>query len=77
MRARFFFQKGEAVGDRDLVIIGMDFREGEEAVAVAAIFNEGSLQRGFDPRHFRQIDIAAQLLAVGSLEVEFLYAVTT
>ena len=77
MRARFFFQKGEAVGDRDLVIIGMDFREGEEAVAVAAIFNEGGLQRGFDPRHFCQIDIAAQLLAVGSLEVEFLYAVTT
>lgn len=32
------------VGDRNLVIIGMDFAEGEEAVAVAAIFDEGGLQ---------------------------------
>ena len=32
------------VGDRDLVIVGMDFAEGEEAVAVAAIFDEGRLQ---------------------------------
>src|SRR3954453_16159797 len=32
------------VGDRDLVIVGMDFAEGEEAVAIAAIFDEGCLQ---------------------------------
>ena len=32
------------VGDRDLVIIGMDFAEGEEAVAVAAIFDKRRLQ---------------------------------
>ena len=32
------------VGDRDLVIVGMDFAEGEEAVAVAAIFDERRLQ---------------------------------
>ena len=32
------------VGDRDLVIVGMNFAEGEEAVAVAAIFDEGGLQ---------------------------------
>src|SRR5690606_34562488 len=36
------------VGDGDLVIVGMDFGEGEETVAVAAIFDKGSLQRGFD-----------------------------
>jgi hypothetical protein len=33
-----------AVGDRNLIIIGMDFAEGEKAVAVAAILDEGGLQ---------------------------------
>src|SRR3984885_14776253 len=32
-----------AIADRDPVIIRMDFAEGEEAVAVAAIFDEGCL----------------------------------
>jgi len=32
------------VGDRDLVVIGVDFAEGQEAVAVSAIFDEGRLQ---------------------------------
>src|SRR3954463_2142443 len=31
-------------GDRDLVVVGGDFAEGQEAVAVAAIFDEGGLQ---------------------------------
>ena len=38
------FDQRLTVGDRDLVIVGMDFAEGEEAVAVAAIFDEGRLQ---------------------------------
>ncbi len=33
-----------AVGDRDLIVVGMDFGEGQEAMAVAAIFHEGRLQ---------------------------------
>jgi hypothetical protein len=33
-----------AIGDRNLIIIRVDFAEGEEAVAVAAIFDEGCLQ---------------------------------
>ena len=33
------------IGHRDLEIVRMNFREGEEAVAVAAIFDEGGLQR--------------------------------
>ena len=33
------------VGDRDLVIVGMDFAEGEEAVAIAAVVDERRLQR--------------------------------
>ena len=37
-------QQGLTVGHRNLVIVGMDFREGQEAMAVAAIFHEGRLQ---------------------------------
>ena len=33
----------------DLVIIGVDFAEGEEAVAIAAIIDERRLQRRLDP----------------------------
>ena len=50
----------------------MDFAEGEEAVAVAAVVDEGGLQRRLDPRHLGQIDVAAKLFTVGRLEVEFL-----
>jgi hypothetical protein len=64
------------VGDRDAVIIGMDFAEGEEAVTVAAIFDEGSLERRFYPRYFREIDVAFDLFLSGSLEVEFFEAMT-
>ena len=52
----------------------MDFVEGEEAVPVAAVLDEGGLQRGFNAGDFGQIDIAAQKLAGGRLVVEFLYA---
>ncbi len=49
----------------------MDFAEGEEAVAIAAVVDEGGLQRRLDARDLGEIDVAAQLLAVGGLEVEF------
>jgi hypothetical protein len=63
--------QGFAVGDRDAVIIGMDFAEGEEAMAVAAIFHEGSLQRGFDPGYLGEIDIAFERVPAGDFDVEF------
>jgi hypothetical protein len=63
------------VGDRDLVIIGMDFAEGQKSVAVAAIFDEGGLQRRLYARDFGKVDITAQLLAVGGLEIKFLDAI--
>ena len=44
MRAFVGLDQRLTVGDRDLVIVGMDFAEGEEAVAVAAIFDERRLQ---------------------------------
>ena len=50
----------------------MDFGEGQKAVAIAAVIHEGGLQRGFDPRHLGQIDIASKLPLVDCLEIKFL-----
>src|SRR3569832_660044 len=69
--ARFLFEQGLPVGDRDLIIVGMDFREGEEAVAVAAVIDKRRLERRFDAGNLGEIDVTAKLLAVGALEVEF------
>jgi hypothetical protein len=69
------FDQRLTVGDRDLVIVGMNFAEGEEAVAVAAIFDEGRLQRRLYPRDLGEVDIAAQLLALGGLEIKLFDAI--
>ena len=69
------FDERLAIGDRDLVIVGMDFAEGQEAVAVAAVFDEGRLQRRFDPCDLGQIDVAAQLFALRGLEIKFFDAI--
>ena len=50
----------------------MDFAKGEEAVAVAAVIDEGGLKRRLDPRHLGEIDVAAQLAPACGFEVEFL-----
>ena len=57
--AAVFVDQRLPVGDRDLVVVRMDFAEGEEAVAVAAVIDERGLQRRLDARHFRQIDVAS------------------
>ena len=64
-----------AIGDRDLIIVRMDFAEREEAVAVAAVLDEGRLQRRLDAGDLGEIDIAAQLLALGGLEIKFFDAI--
>jgi hypothetical protein len=58
------------VGDGDLVVVGMDFAERQEAVAVAAIFDESGLERGFDPGDLGEINVPAQLLALRGLEIK-------
>nr|WP_283805684.1 hypothetical protein [Bradyrhizobium liaoningense] len=63
------------VGDRNLIIVGMDFAEGEEAVAIAAIFDEGGLERGFDPCDLGEVDVPAQLLALRGLEIKLFDAI--
>ena len=67
--------QGLTVGDGDLIIVGMDFAEGEEAVAVAAIFDKGCLQRRLYPRDLGEVDIAAQLLALGGFKIKFFDAI--
>jgi hypothetical protein len=48
VRALFLGDQRLPVGDRNLIIVGMDFRERQEAVAVAAVVDEGRLQRRLD-----------------------------
>ena len=72
MRALLLVDQRLPVGDRDLVVVGVDFAKGEEAVAIAAVVDERRLQRRLDARDLGEIDIAAKLPAVGQLEVEFL-----
>ena len=44
LRAALFVDERLPVGDRDLIVVGMDFAEGEEAVTVAAVIDKGRLQ---------------------------------
>ena len=68
----FLAQQRVAVGLGDLVIIGMDFAEGEEAVAISAIVDERRLERRFDPGDLGEIDISFELLVLGGFEIKFL-----
>ena len=77
MGALFGFDQGLTVRDGNLVVVGMDFAEGEKAVAVAAIFDEGRLQRRLYTRDLCEVDVAAQLLALGGLEIKLFDAVAT
>jgi len=47
------FEQRLTIGGGDLVVVGMDFRKRQEAVPIAAVFDEARLQRGFDPRYLR------------------------
>jgi hypothetical protein len=71
---RFLVEQRLTVGNRDLVVVRMDFVEGEKAVAIAAVIDEGRLQRRFDARDLGEVDVAAQEFAGGGLEVELFYA---
>src|SRR5204863_2671803 len=75
MGALVGLDQGLTVGDRDLVIIRVDFAEGEEAVAVAAIFDEGGLQRRLYARDLGEIDVAAKLFALGGFEIKLFDAI--
>ena len=57
--ALFLGEQRLPVGDRNLIVVGMDFGEGQEAVAVAAVIDERRLQRRFDARDLGEIDVTA------------------
>src|SRR5690606_38949322 len=54
---RLFGEQRFAIFLRDLVVVGVDFAEGEEAVAVTAKVDESRLQRWFYPGNLGKIDI--------------------
>jgi hypothetical protein len=64
------------ISQRDLIIVRVDFGEGQEAMAIAAIFHEGRLERWLNARHLGQIDVAFQRTARGAFEIEFFDTVT-
>jgi hypothetical protein len=75
MGALVRLDQGLAIGDRDLIIVRMDFAEGEKAVTVAAILDEGSLQGWLYACDFGEVDIAAQLFALSGLEIKLFDAI--
>lgn len=75
VRALVGLDQGLTIGNRDLIVVRMNFAEGEKAMTIAAVFDEGGLQRRLDARDLGEIDIAAQLLALGRLEIKFLDAI--
>jgi hypothetical protein len=77
MRALFGLDQGLTIRHRNLIVVWMDFAEGKKPVAVAAIFDEGCLQGGLYPRDLGKVDVAAQLLALGGLEIKLFDAVAT
>jgi hypothetical protein len=69
---RLFAKQRIAVRLRDLIIIRVDFAEGQEAVAIAAIIDERRLQRRFYPGDLGEIDIAFELFVLSGFEVKLL-----
>ncbi|MNS23586.1 hypothetical protein D3C72_554070 [compost metagenome] len=67
-----FGHDGFAVGDRDLVIIRVDFVEGQEAVTIAAVLDESRLEAGLYASDLGEVDVAAKLAAGRGFEIEFL-----
>ena len=56
---------------RDLVVVGMNFREREEPVPVPAIVNEGRLKRRLYTCDFCEVNVSGELPLVLRFKVEF------
>ncbi len=75
MGALVSLDQGLTIGDRNLIIVRVNFAEGEKAMTVAAVLDEGGLERWFYARDLGEVDIAAQLFALGGLEIKLFYAI--
>ena len=64
-------QQRFAVGDRQLVVIGVNLRKRQEAMTVSAIVNKRSLQRRLNPRYTRQINVGFNRTAIRRFVVDF------
>ena len=60
------------VGNGDLIVVRMDFAEGEEAVPVAAILDERGLQAWLYPHHLGEVDVPLELTLGRRLDIEIL-----
>ena len=56
----FLFEQRLSIGDRNLIIVRMNFGEGEKTVAIAAIVDESRLEGRLDASDLGEVDIAAQ-----------------
>jgi hypothetical protein len=77
MGTLFGLDQGLTIRHRDLVVVGVDFAESKKPMAIAAIFDESGLQGWLYPRDLGEIDVAAQLLALGGLEIKLFDAIAT
>ena len=75
-RFGFLGEQPFAVCLRNLIVVGVDFAEGEEAVPVAAEIDERRLQAGFYSGYLGEVDVTLDLLVFGRFEIEFLNPVS-
>ncbi len=76
MGSILLLEQGEAVGDRDLVVIRVDLGKGQKAMAITAVIDEGRLERGLHARDLGEVNITSQRHFIGGFEIEFLDFVT-
>ncbi len=69
-------EDGHAVGNRDLVIVGVDFGKREKSLSVAAVFDEGGLKGRLYSRDLGEVDIAFERPLGGRFEIELFNLVT-
>ena len=51
------FDQGLAIGPRDLIVVGVNFPKGQEAMAVAAVVHKGRLKRWLHTDDLCQVNI--------------------
>ena len=54
--------------NRLLVVVGVHLRQGQEAVAFAAVIDEGRLEAGLDVDHHSLVDVGLGLLPGGGFQ---------
>ena len=66
-----FGQQRLAVFLGDLVVVGVDFAEGQEAMAIATEIDKGRLERRLYAGDLGEVDVTLDLLVIGRFKVEF------